>query len=92
MNFAEAALLLQGTASVYSKKVEFLWQTVLNMLELLASKKAFDEASGTTAGPGGRRPKKGFILDPTSFSSIQIELAKNVDMKPEILGISQVKR
>ena len=29
VNFAEAALLLQGTASVYSKKVEFLWQMVL---------------------------------------------------------------
>lgn len=61
------------------------------MLELLASKKALDEASSNTAGPGGRRPKKGFILDPASFSSISIELAKHVDMKPEILGISQMK-
>ena len=39
VNFAEAALFLQGTASVYSKKVEFLWQNVLKMLDLLASKK-----------------------------------------------------
>ena len=36
LNFAEAALLLQGSVSVYSKKVEFLWQNVLQMLDLLA--------------------------------------------------------
>lgn len=46
VNFAEAALFLQGTASVYSKKVEFLWQNVLKMLDLLASKKALEEAGG----------------------------------------------
>ena len=45
VNFVEAALLLQGTASVYSKKVEFLWQNVLKMLDLLASRKALDEAA-----------------------------------------------
>ncbi len=47
INFTEAALFLQGTATVYSKKVEFLWQSVLKMLELLASKKALDEVDGT---------------------------------------------
>ena len=79
---------------MYSKKVEFLWQAVLNMLDLLASKKAFDEASAggdNAGGPGGRKTKKGFILDPSSFSSISIELAKNVDMKPEIMGTAQIK-
>ena len=40
-------MFLQGTASVYSKKVEFLWQAVLKMLDLLASKKALDEVEGT---------------------------------------------
>ena len=43
VNFTEAAMFLQGTASVYSKKVEFLWQSVLKMIDLLASKKALDE-------------------------------------------------
>ena len=62
------------------------------MLELLASKKSLDEASGNAPGAGGRKTKKGFILDPESFSSIQIELAKNIDMKPEALGSSQMKR
>lgn len=45
VNFVEAALLLQGTASIYSKKVEFLWQNVLKMLDLLASRKALEEAA-----------------------------------------------
>ena len=40
-------MFLQGTASVYSKKVEFLWQAVLKMLDLLTSKKALDEVEGT---------------------------------------------
>ena len=26
INFAQAALVLQGTASIYCKKVDFLWQ------------------------------------------------------------------
>ena len=38
VNFAQAALVLQGTASVYSKKVDFLWQMVLKTTELLRNK------------------------------------------------------
>ena len=39
MNFAEAALLIQGTACIYSKKVEYLYALVYQTLDLLASKK-----------------------------------------------------
>ena len=39
MNFAEAAMLIQGSACVYSRKVEFLWKMVIQMLDLLANKK-----------------------------------------------------
>ncbi len=44
-------MFLQGTASVYSKKVEYLWQSVLSMIALLASKKALDDVEGAD-GPG----------------------------------------
>jgi hypothetical protein len=37
VDFTQAAFLLQGTANVYSKKVEYLYQYVLKMLHLLAS-------------------------------------------------------
>ena len=39
VNFAEAALLIQGSTCIYSKKVEYLYQLVYETLDLLASKK-----------------------------------------------------
>lgn len=57
------------------------------MLDLLASKKVIDDTSGNATGIG-RKAKKGFCFDPSSFSCIDLslELAKNVDMKPEIVS------
>lgn len=40
LNFAEAALLIQGSTAVYSKKVEYLHQLVLQSLEFITSKKS----------------------------------------------------
>lgn len=56
MNFAEAAMLIQGSATVYSKKVEFLWQMVLQMLDLLSSRRSVEmggPAGGKDLGGGG---------------------------------------
>lgn len=39
LNFAEAALLIQGSACVYSKKVECLYNLVFRTLELLMDKR-----------------------------------------------------
>ena len=39
INFASAALLIQGSTAVYSKKVEFLHQLVLQSLEQMTDKK-----------------------------------------------------
>ena len=39
MNFAEAALVIQGSACVYSKKVEYLYSLVYQTLDLIASKR-----------------------------------------------------
>ena len=59
------------------------------MLNLLASKKVLDDVAGNGTGIGGRKAKKGFVLDSSNFSCIDLtlELAKNVDMKPEILAM-----
>lgn len=46
LNFAEAALLIQGSTAVYSKKVEYLHQLVLQSLEFITSKKKTTTASG----------------------------------------------
>ena len=39
MNFAEAALLIQGSTCIYSKKIEFLYALVFQTLDVLSSKK-----------------------------------------------------
>lgn len=84
VNFTEAALLLQGSASVYSKKVEYLWQSVLKMLELLASKKALDEVSGAEeSGPNGRRGRKSIFGDSKNFTLVSVEMCTNTDLKSD---------
>ncbi len=82
MNFVEAALLLQGTASVYSKKVEFLWQNVLKMLDLLASQKALEGDQGGCQGDKpAKKNRKGPYHDFNDFRAIVIELSRNTIMK-----------
>ncbi|XP_078433553.1 condensin-2 complex subunit H2-like protein [Wolffia australiana] len=39
INFAEAAMLLQGSIQVYSRKVEYLYHLVLHAMEFLSSEK-----------------------------------------------------
>ncbi|CAN7106776.1 unnamed protein product [Brassica rapa subsp. narinosa] len=48
VNFAEAALLLQGSVQVYSKKVEYLYNLVLRTLEFLSKQRDQEESNGTS--------------------------------------------
>ncbi|KAF5738730.1 condensin-2 complex subunit H2 isoform X2 [Tripterygium wilfordii] len=45
VNFAEAALLLQGSTQVYSRKVEYLYNLVLHDLEFLSQKRQQEQES-----------------------------------------------
>ncbi|KAL5537813.1 hypothetical protein UlMin_044807 [Ulmus minor] len=51
INFAEAALLLQGSVQVYSRKVEYLYSLVLRALEFLSQKRQQEQLEGTSAEP-----------------------------------------
>ncbi|CAA3030186.1 Hypothetical predicted protein [Olea europaea subsp. europaea] len=51
VNFAEAALLLQGSIQVYSRKVEYLYSLVLHALEFISQKSHQDQAGTTSARP-----------------------------------------
>ncbi|KAG5006007.1 hypothetical protein JHK85_024549 [Glycine max] len=51
VNFAEAALLLQGSMQVYSRKVEYLYTLVLRALEFLSQKRMNTAQSHTTSQP-----------------------------------------
>ncbi|KAL8167180.1 hypothetical protein V2J09_008679 [Rumex salicifolius] len=49
INFAEAALLLQGSIQVYSRKVEYLYSLVLQALEFISQKRTQDQEEGPTS-------------------------------------------
>ncbi|XP_027360025.1 condensin-2 complex subunit H2 [Abrus precatorius] len=51
VNFAEAALLLQGSIQVYSRKVEYLYTLVLRALEYLSQKRQQDHIDGSSVQP-----------------------------------------
>ncbi|KAL2464159.1 Condensin-2 complex subunit H2 [Forsythia ovata] len=51
VNFAEAALLLQGSIQVYSRKVEYLYSLVLHALAFISQKSQQDQADGTSGRP-----------------------------------------
>ncbi|KAL2341785.1 hypothetical protein Fmac_009725 [Flemingia macrophylla] len=51
VNFAEAALLLQGSIQVYSRKVEYLYTLVLRALEFLSQKRQQDHIDGASVQP-----------------------------------------
>jgi len=94
VNFAEAALLLQGTASVYGKKVDFLWQMVLQTLDMLRSKKEADGEEGDAEGEGGptQKGRKKNQLDTTrEFGLLEAELGKNIDVKNEEESLEERK-
>ncbi|XP_017702185.2 condensin-2 complex subunit H2 isoform X2 [Phoenix dactylifera] len=47
VNFAEAALLLQGSVQVYSRKVEYLYSLVLHALEFLSLKRQYQQENAS---------------------------------------------
>ncbi|XP_023590404.1 condensin-2 complex subunit H2 isoform X1 [Trichechus manatus latirostris] len=69
MNFIEAALLIQGSACVYSKKVEYLYSLVYQALDFISGKKqakqlslARDDGGAGDASSGGpREPEDEFL-------------------------------
>jgi len=83
VNFAQAALVLQGTASVYSKKVDFLWQMVLKTTELLRNKEDNENAADGEDGAGGAsgRGKKKMVDMTKEFELLTIDIAKNIDLR-----------
>ncbi|OIV95225.1 hypothetical protein TanjilG_21615 [Lupinus angustifolius] len=56
LNFAEAALLLQGSIQVYSRKVEYLYNLVLRALEFLSHKRQQDPIDGESIQPEENGP------------------------------------
>nr|GMD79116.1 condensin-2 complex subunit H2 [Ipomoea batatas] len=49
VNFSEAALLLQGSVQVYSRKVEYLYSLVLHALQFISQKSEQDQQANASA-------------------------------------------
>ncbi|KAK4433906.1 Condensin-2 complex subunit H2 [Sesamum alatum] len=80
VNFAEAALLLQGSVQVYSRKVEYLYSLVLHALDFISQKSQEDQAASASAekGASGAHSAKDEEEDPFwGLDNIQVE-AKNL--------------
>ncbi|NWV10071.1 CNDH2 protein, partial [Ptilonorhynchus violaceus] len=68
MNFMEAALLIQGSACIYSRKVEYLYMLVYQTLDCISKKKR--EKLPTSLGPEGRDADATFTDKEEEFLSL----------------------
>ncbi|NXW22878.1 CNDH2 protein, partial [Circaetus pectoralis] len=84
MNFIEAALLIQGSACVYSRKVEYLYLLVYQMLDFISNKKR--EKQPSSVGQDGKDADTSFGADEEEFLSLDDigdSSQVNVDMKKD---------
>ncbi|NXI17149.1 CNDH2 protein, partial [Irena cyanogastra] len=68
MNFMEAALLIQGSACIYSRKVEYLYMLVCQTLDCISNKKK--EKLPTSLGSDGRDGDATFTDKEEEFLSL----------------------
>ncbi|XP_014592448.2 condensin-2 complex subunit H2 isoform X2 [Equus przewalskii] len=93
MNFIEAALLIQGSACVYSKKVEYLYSLVYQALDFISGKKRAkqlssvreDGASGDASSRAPQEVEDEFLsLDDLPDSRANVDL-RNDQASSEVL-------
>ncbi|XP_053572285.1 condensin-2 complex subunit H2 [Bombina bombina] len=94
MNFAEAALLIQGSACIYSKKVEYLYSLVYQALDYISNKKR--DKQPTSVGADGvdndatfahRNEEEEFLSldDITDPKKASVDMKK--DQNPNVVNI-----
>ncbi|NWR60678.1 CNDH2 protein, partial [Bucorvus abyssinicus] len=84
MNFVEAALLIQGSACIYSRKVEYLYSLVYQALDFISNKKR--EKLPSSLGEDGRDADANFSTEEEEFLSlddIRDSTEVNVDMRKD---------
>lgn len=87
LNFAEAALLIQGSTSIYSRKVEYLYKLVMQSLEFISNQKS--KENGTSGKNKGNNTNNSMIdeerllfgNDPSYLLlDNDIDIAENIDL------------
>ncbi|NXE85467.1 CNDH2 protein, partial [Cochlearius cochlearius] len=82
MNFIEAALVIQGSACIYSRKVEYLYLLVYQTLDFISNKKR--EKQPSSVGQDGKDADASFREEEEEFLSlddIRDGSQANVDMR-----------
>ncbi|KAH0617238.1 hypothetical protein JD844_029106 [Phrynosoma platyrhinos] len=86
MNFIEAALLIQGSACIYSKKVEYLYSLVYQALDFISNKKREKlpasvgvDGADSDASAGPAEEKEEFL----SLNDIQDTSRANMDLRDD---------
>nr|XP_046155104.1 condensin-2 complex subunit H2-like [Oncorhynchus gorbuscha] len=89
LNFAEAALLIQGSACIYSKKVEHLYNLVYQTLDYINDRNKKKEKRAVTSGEDGTdgASSNNANDDDGGFDSLDqdttdVSLQSNVDVAP----------
>ena len=83
-------MILQGSASVYSKKIDFLWMLVEKMTEILRNK--ITENEEIENGPGGVRGRRKKIDMPREFEYLNIDIGKNINMSEMETVMERMKK
>ncbi|XP_037701397.1 condensin-2 complex subunit H2 isoform X4 [Choloepus didactylus] len=84
MNFTAAALLIQGSACVYSKKVEYLYSLVYQALDFISGKRRAKQLSSVQEDGAQGDPSSGIPQEPgDEFLSLEDfpDSRANVDLK-----------
>ncbi|KAM3832681.1 condensin-2 complex subunit H2 isoform 2-T2 [Vipera latastei] len=87
MNFIEAALLIQGSACIYSKKVEYLYTLVYQALDFISNKKrekqptsiSADGTDGDAGAASAEEEEEEFL----SLDDIQQASRTNMDLRDD---------
>ncbi|KNC53229.1 condensin-2 complex subunit H2 [Thecamonas trahens ATCC 50062] len=85
LNFAEAALVIQGSACIYSRKVEFLYALVYQTLELVSvRKKKIKSRKPSSIDANGVDADVDFAADPLLLSlDGELTAASGIDLDEE---------
>jgi len=104
LNFAEAALLIQGSTTIYSRKVEHLHKLVLQALELVTSKKDNKKNNNNDENESSSKNSKDlqncideerllFGTDPSYLLLDDVlEEGRNIDLEPETIEARDKRR
>ena len=76
-NFVEAALVIQGSAGVWEKKVEYLYRMVINSLDMIEEKKA--KSGNDSSNDNGVEVQD--EEDEMTLGPVSIKIANNTDLK-----------